>query len=895
MPGPSINAYGGGGTTIKAGFRRLSERLLVYDKATPTTVLFVSDGADTTGNGIKSIVNDCAALPWPTAINFICWGIGRGFPTELAMGIREKLHTGPTSSPPVILMDNSSRPYDDLSLQSDQIKQYIRFTKSTITPAVFTSPWDTEGSLSVGSGSLVFVPAGCEWVEVDGVRVDLCDEEPQMETVLALVRAWTSSLQLLSMKEPFATSIRPKGMALLAWIDAINEDRLRRRAERKAKRALLVESVAERMGRKLDRGEDLAWSTIHREARQLAEGNVLSDLSDADKAQRLKIGTVTGKYHQKALDLKGINSEDFSRMRKSFVSVLAALAFPPSYVCSQAQSILSLENTWDVLQQPDLVAAVDGCESQFEWVECFPLIGDGVFWVRSNASMINPFAIHVKSVPRIVQVIDSLCLVLKGNEMTFGEETVNAIVPLFSASDAVLAPVLSSALFKLLVHFQVVGNVDTYDSMSYLAALSALWTYFAALETSSFRAERMQKVVDTALLAYGGNKAFEVYCSLAAAGDPRCLVTDHPSNQVGGVYVKCESLQKLFLATATQASRPTGAAAVAFASRIVVEFFSRAMSSDLAKYFVFPAEECAAAAAAVVEKIKTETYYTLREMRDAALAASRALKLVFPATFSLKMDEVERLSTYNLTFHGVVAAIRELLGAAAAEAVREPAHIARMLASAYKNSSSYDRNVAPLLDGVADEDVTEMVKELMVASFRKSFETVEVPRLQEHFSAQMKQSHESVFPLTREQLRSFCLEKGVPIGSLRRSRSGLLRNACAARDCPFFLQPSLHMHEHIVDAFGYRPMYAGHVTICEERDQAPRSIIADIRQGKCLNNRETAFPLYRSTLESGNITTGWVEAIQAVYLTWSAQDLVELELDSNAEVEQQKNFKFYIT
>ena len=46
-----------------------------------------------------------------------------------------------------------------------------------------------------------------------------------------------------------------------------------------------------------------------------------SQLNEYEAAKRIAIGTITGKYHQKALALKGITSKDFQVIKEEFTEV----------------------------------------------------------------------------------------------------------------------------------------------------------------------------------------------------------------------------------------------------------------------------------------------------------------------------------------------------------------------------------------------------------------------------------------------------------------------------------------------------------------------------------------------------------------------------------------------
>lgn len=53
----------------------------------------------------------------------------------------------------------------------------------------------------------------------------------------------------------------------------------------------------------------------------IAKGSGIGQLSEFEAAKRMAIGTITGKYHQKALALKGITVKDFQVIKEQFVDV----------------------------------------------------------------------------------------------------------------------------------------------------------------------------------------------------------------------------------------------------------------------------------------------------------------------------------------------------------------------------------------------------------------------------------------------------------------------------------------------------------------------------------------------------------------------------------------------
>jgi hypothetical protein len=53
----------------------------------------------------------------------------------------------------------------------------------------------------------------------------------------------------------------------------------------------------------------------------IAKGSGIGQLNQYEAAKRIAIGTITGKYHQKALALKGITAKDFQEIKEEFSTV----------------------------------------------------------------------------------------------------------------------------------------------------------------------------------------------------------------------------------------------------------------------------------------------------------------------------------------------------------------------------------------------------------------------------------------------------------------------------------------------------------------------------------------------------------------------------------------------
>lgn len=66
-------------------------------------------------------------------------------------------------------------------------------------------------------------------------------------------------------------------------------------------------------------GQRIKW--FIEELLVISKGLGIGQLNEYEAAKRIGIGTITGKYHQKALALKGITLKDFETIKKEFIEI----------------------------------------------------------------------------------------------------------------------------------------------------------------------------------------------------------------------------------------------------------------------------------------------------------------------------------------------------------------------------------------------------------------------------------------------------------------------------------------------------------------------------------------------------------------------------------------------
>ena len=198
----------------------------------------------------------------------------------------------------------------------------------------------------------------------------------------------------------------------------------------------------------------------------IAKGVGIGQPNEYEAAKRIGIGTITGKYHQKALALKGITVKDFELIKDEFTETFktVTLSEKPSH---QEVSIFTLQNQKEVFQEGDFLEGLRMCGNQYDLVQSFPIVGYSLKVKRYDGSMINPWKVRVLGLAKTHNSIDSVYLANNSNkyELKVGEgqiEEINAVLPLFGEEDVEMSPLFNTRLFKLAVSFMVVQNIDTY-------------------------------------------------------------------------------------------------------------------------------------------------------------------------------------------------------------------------------------------------------------------------------------------------------------------------------------------------------------------------------------------------------------------------------------------------
>ncbi|CAD8125860.1 unnamed protein product [Paramecium sonneborni] len=489
---PNIKQYGGGCTNITCAFVALNQEIIRQKITSDLTVVFVSDGqGDYDERAIKQ------NMPNVGNLNFICVGVGNEFPTHISMSLRSLYHTGNLQIPPVFIVDVNDQKNQNREQYLNQIFQeefesvgniLVPRKQCEITP-VLCFPWDQEKTTNVWCG--VWVASQEDEITCDGTLIK--PQNPSDGMILELASYWLQNIQLLSLK----VKVKQEAQKALSELERLSN--LISKFQNQKKQKTFAQRVQESQSQNTELSDFVA------ELKLFTQDFSLNQLSDKDAADRLKIGTKIGKYHNKALKFAGLSTEDFQKAKNKFIECLKQHKFLGD---DGDRSIMTLQSQKEILQEEDLIQGLENCTSQYQLVTTFPIIGYGLQVRRSNASMIDPYKIEIVSLVRIHKFLDSVSLIENlEHELRFSigngeEEVVNCILPLYTQKNKDLKPFFRSLLFHTIMTFIVCENADVCFEYSYAALLANTLYYLIGQPKSEWTKEMISLINESYCLAY---------------------------------------------------------------------------------------------------------------------------------------------------------------------------------------------------------------------------------------------------------------------------------------------------------------------------------------------------------------------------------------------------------
>lgn len=764
-------------------------------------------------------------------------GIGSAFPTRIAMRMRNILHNGRNGVPLCSIVEDKTEFIEALQGLNQFIEAALTNARLiSLSCRVRTQPWD--GTQQVVARNVSFImDSSVRSVQLqldDGIKQEFTVEQNPwtMDDLILITKQYTWALQTASMHRNIsADELKVRATQALEIVmysyNSIEKEDVSRRKR-----------VSERVAAKKQCDDQMLLDALLKELRLLREGTTLDNLSDVELAQRLAIGTMEGRFHQRTLKWKGLDAEDFSNRLNQFRALLAdprsvdaVRQYRKAEVDAGLRCAVALETNAEILTQSDLSDALAEVSSQYFLVDVLPLCGLAINVKRSNVSGINPWMVRVTGTAPLTPVVSTAALRAMAGTGTKGElsacdgkpHTVNAVCALATNANHAnaLRPFLSSKLYQILHTHNACGNLDIVYSYSHLALLSSVICYLLDQHRKGFNMGTwleyalvtLRELYRTRFGPVGGG-----YMEKLIANPKLAVVTASPE-----IETNCKCMSKpIALAIAWEASIPNvQSVRLEIVNRVVSEWVGRAvgqrrmahdwfeLSKLSATVFVTGDNEFFTPAVAVARFYAkgVKKYYTSQEVRrHMSRLISKATVIVTHDGIKVKMDKFKETCFEGpVSFTTVEQFARTLLGDS--EWKLDENRLVPYLVHALEYVSSIDRakNFIEPLQTTTYSITNSLEKEAKTAHRASLLEKVN-EAVTEAWRTEMGKLHppDSVIPMTFAQITSIRVQKGLckitREGIGYRSTVGLCSRVCMSRTCPFFLKVHDDAAQHYSEA-----------------------------------------------------------------------------------------------
>ena len=523
----NINKHGGNCTDIYKIFERFEEELQKIDKSIPLTVLFISDGAHNSGGSINTLLPKLKGNTDGRKINFLCLGVGKSFPTFIAMTLREKYHTGDMTIPAIFMIEFITEKAYEIKFAA--LKKYFSFNQPRkINPPVCLFPW-REYTTEVFENS--WVMSNDDKVKIDEDDMEISEFNLNIKGIQELFRSWSQMMQIDSTKE--GEDIASRAKKTLIQMDEILE-------ELKEVKKIDLLAITDTKGDESKLSfKERAWNNFLRhnyertkwfydDVKNLAESDN-KKLSAFEAAKKIGVGTIVGNYQMKLMNLKNLTVEKFRKIKEDFKTILKSTNISDVAENAPYQSIRK------IFLEPDFIKGLDHCKSSYDLCESLPLIGLPIRMVKTNPDATDSWSLEIKYISNTKDYVDS-AMIFKNdggwpvidNEK---KETVNTIVPLLTKNDKDLLPLYRSEFFKVLMTVNILNNGDFIANDGYEALL--VQTLVKILEKDKlgdFEKNTIDRILDSAEIYLNDQEDFKEFMAKVENNLMGCISNEKKEN-----------------------------------------------------------------------------------------------------------------------------------------------------------------------------------------------------------------------------------------------------------------------------------------------------------------------------------------------------------------------------
>lgn len=838
-----IYKHGGGGTNITSGFVKLDEELKLLPPKSNITVIFISDGEDNNIGSLQARMSELEGNDGTRRINFICIGVGPGFPTFISMKLREKYHNGDETLPAIFLIEHiSEKAY---TIKFEAIRPFLSVGQQrNVKPPVCVFPWR---EYTATPFERTWVMTDAEEIELDGEKIDMRPYHLNLRGITELFRSWNQMINLESLNEGEKVDVRAK--KTLALMDSILEELKESKGidimakAKDIKFASLYEKFQFIVNKR--NFERTIW--YYEDVKKIAAGDTAGQLSNFEAAKRIGLGTIVGKYAQKAFALKKITPEEFETIKNEFKTLLKDHKIAPKEDGHPLRKLLLEAN---------LDKALDLIKNQLELFETFPLHGHPARIIRNDQGQIDPQNVDLRYFATNVNIELTDITGQQGGTLNVPTkdgktDTVNSVIPLFGQEDADLLPFINSRFYKLLLSYSLIRDPDDLLEQSLPCMLSAVFGLL--LRAEPLDKQLLEQLITNVELIRGTAGEGDLFAA-KAEDSLEALTVELDAEKKP---TKAPTLKVLLNALAhLRHNRITKATFDKLFGQVLAKAFQTALASNAKKIndvfgSVIVKKETEEAPEAQIAKLVREQFPKTRTLGSLAKAlGGEIMKQTLNAEIDVmfipgrveKMLEGEPLSLVQLKNAALLAGDSELDPKLLEHAV--------LVASAV-GGDKFDLEDQTVINGAImtiKTSIKENIKKDLAATGKVGgkakgkkggkdahkhsaknmrsnplFKTL-YPQLEKDFREFFKQVHNEVIPLPKDQVEAYCKSHGINFKSIKWCEdSHLPIRTCAAPKCHFYMREMSRLDSHL-NVWGVKLPKGFHMMVRENRKKSVKEI-----------------------------------------------------------------------
>ena len=538
-------------------------------------VIFISDGEDTchTKTEFNQLLSQIAVGFNCSNIAFTSIGIGKEFPTHVAMTLRNTFETVHRSSQGVQVVTNIEEYGTALDWLLSEQRCLCVLESSVPLSSDLWSPLSTDAT----TGNMVFVQMETEEVtftcrnetQIITIRCRLTPAPNQAAPTQLIIRQLINTLNQLSYTSLDRIELRDRAVQAKTLAAALFEDW----SENVKRTENLLQKIEVKQQREVNHQ---IKCLLLAELSRMCDSSFVNTMTEHEAALRMDLQRDISSVRRidRKIRRHGIQRDEWPELRDAFVRNLGKgplqtrLRELTEEDWKECRCAITMISPAESLLSPNFLEALQLIDNPYDFIqdlECLPP-GFGVMIEYNDAMTHEPFNIRISSMVRHVELISYTKYLSDGVDSPLGKicrlpvgegevEEFNATVLVLPANFAnILAPLIRQKLTSLVLTFTIQQTADFLDVNAHLGALAACAMFLVKEANSVFRDSRLKLIKDTFNIVYRGQgdyPAREDICQYyeLITSNPQCAAVSENSEIVEkyGLGAKCPGLAKLSL------------------------------------------------------------------------------------------------------------------------------------------------------------------------------------------------------------------------------------------------------------------------------------------------------------------------------------------------------------